>query len=932
MDISSPLFPAARLAPSPGAPASSPSASTLIPQLPDKPLVQTSSLQIFIVPAEKHLFVQGFEPHEYENRPPTLLRGCLVVRVLKHTKLKSISLNFRGTQRTEWPEGIPPKKSQHQETNVVVNHTWPFLQSGSPVGAHNGADFYRETNGTTHRGESLVRPSSRAGSPSANHADSPFSFTRSLSPAFMRRTTSPGESSRAESSAPLSPAPLMSASTSVASASSSGSDSGSFSPGDYIYNFEHPVHPAIPESCSVTFGSVHYFLEATIGRAGAFKPNLTAKLPVNIVRTPSVMSLEENEPIVITRDWEDQLRYEIVVGGKSVVLDSYLPLAFRFVPLWGKVQLHRIRVYITENLEYYCSNKKVHRLEPQKKYLLLEHKASKGRSLLGKNPQDPGPLAPGDDEILARELEFQLYVPSKFPNKPGQALHPDTSFDNIQVHHWIKICLRISRSDPTRDEKRKHYEISIDSPIHILSPLAAHGNTLLPAYDNGTVPAPPASLPQYCPTPPMSPGVVPVESSSSAFRSSTASAVRSLFDRHQQGSSSGDSANSTAPYEFMHINSSFNNDEPIERDADMHLEANLYKPDAQSVDPALHMSQAQPAFSPLQTPIQRPIHLLRKPSMNPPPFMADQPPPAIDVPAGLPPAYEERDPSLSPLRIDESHSQDVPRVRSSATITATLAGANGNAAAPVAPEVSGLKDMLRASMAHDKHSRLEHRLSAEESTSSPEPRRSSGGTERSQISDPSTNPTTHNSLDEERPKDTSAPLAAPPLTLSADGDIANSPSSPIHSPRGMAALSPIRRHMSRRSSMSSISSDLEVPPEQTVPLLTLSQSSLGATLHPNISSHTAGGLSGLGQFEKANTSVGSLPDWEMRQPRPPYEPMSTIMDLGEVPVDMKLMQLRNPRRHHASDNHAPKQKAYATPNSVPTSSSPTPSADDPVAT
>ena len=102
--------------------------------------------------------------------------------------------------------------------------------------------------------------------------------------------------------------------------------------------------------------------------------------PINIIRTLAETSLEENESIVITRDWEDQLRYDIVIGAKSVVLDLYLPLAFRFVPLWGKVALHRIRVYLTENLEYYCSNKKVHRMEPAKKYLLLEHKAKKGRS------------------------------------------------------------------------------------------------------------------------------------------------------------------------------------------------------------------------------------------------------------------------------------------------------------------------------------------------------------------------------------------------------------------------------------------------------------------------------------------------------------------------------------------------------------------------
>ena len=107
-------------------------------------------------------------------------------------------------------------------------------------------------------------------------------------------------------------------------------------PGDYIYNFEHPLPASIPESCNATFGSTSYYLEVNITRPGAFKTNLAGRLPINIIRTLAETSLEENESIVITRDWEDQLRYDIVIGAKSVVLDLYLPLAFRFVPLWGK--------------------------------------------------------------------------------------------------------------------------------------------------------------------------------------------------------------------------------------------------------------------------------------------------------------------------------------------------------------------------------------------------------------------------------------------------------------------------------------------------------------------------------------------------------------------------------------------------------------------
>lgn len=95
-----------------------------------------------------------------------------------------------------------------------------------------------------------------------------------------------------------------------------------FAPGDYIYNFEHPLPASIPESCNATFGSTSYYLEVNITRPGAFKTNLAGRLPINIIRTLAETSLEENESIVITRDWEDQLRYDIVIGSQICCVGS----------------------------------------------------------------------------------------------------------------------------------------------------------------------------------------------------------------------------------------------------------------------------------------------------------------------------------------------------------------------------------------------------------------------------------------------------------------------------------------------------------------------------------------------------------------------------------------------------------------------------------
>lgn len=652
--MNSPLFPALSLALSP-ARDEYPDEQVLLPQLPELPLVQTGSLQIYIIPAEKHLFVQGFKPAEYEGLPPSLLRGCLVVRVLKGCKIKTLSLLFKGSKRTDWPEGIPPKRTLYAETNDIVSHTWPFYNSESHL-PDCGADFYRPPgrqgrhDNITHL--SLGDPQPREFSPSIalNPVESATLFAANL----IKRATSPlGQAQSSNNLTPVDSMPDLTAVLSSLSLATLGDSSkaGYFSPGDYVYNFEHPLPALTPETVLLNFGKVNYFLEATVNRVGTFKANLVGRLPVEVVRVPSDNSVEENDPILIERDWEDQLRYEIVVGSKLVVLDTYLPLAFRFIPLYGKVALHRIRVYLTENCNYYCHNKTVHRAEPVKKFLLLEHKALKNKSILSKN----GGLVDSeeDDEVLPRELEFQMFVPSSINKKYNYSMSLDTALETIQCDHWIKISLRISKQDPDHPEKRKHFEISIDSPIHLCSPLAAHCNTLLPAYEKPDL-LKPDFLPRYTPSsPPMSPEVTLVDHGAGHLILST------LTGRGGLGSSTPVHAlanlRSGLPFEFQHISSTHHNEDPIERDGDLHLEANLYQPE-EAVRDALNSPQATP-FTPIGSPMILPTTttqtVTRNPSVNPPSFDT------LGISGvnetSFPPAYEREDPlSVSPRR---DHSQ-----------------------------------------------------------------------------------------------------------------------------------------------------------------------------------------------------------------------------------------------------------------------------------
>lgn len=869
----SPLFPALQLTIGPSAGIDSLVADEqLIPQLPDEPLTQTSSLQVYVIPAEKHLYVQGFDARDYAERPPALLRGCLYLRVLKPTKIKSITLSFKGQLRTDWPEGIPPKKNVYIDVSDVVSHTWPFYQMEN-ASANGGADIFVPAPGKhdqeiTHL--SLTETKSRTQSPmgvsqpsniSLNHLGGGLGnnfFSRNLSPSasFIRRSASPANEH-------------MDITTSMSAPDIDTSKPGHFPVGDYIYDFEHALHPSVPESTNVTFGSVQYHLEAEIIRVGAFKLNLTARLPIDVVRTPSELNSEENEPIVITRDWEDQLRYDIVVGGKSIVLNSYLPLALRFVPLWGKVALHRIRVYLTENLEYYCQNKKVHRMEPSKKFLLLEHKACKGKSLLSKSGGlTENPAEAEDEEVLPRELEFQLYVPKVLDEKMGLQLHPDTSFENIQAHHWIKICLRISKLNPDNPEKRKHYEISIDSPIHVLSPLAARGNTLLPAYDNQIE----QFLPEYTPSsPPLSPGVTPIECSliggvlggsqttGSSF-GQVMGGMGSSFGQVMSAAGSRASSRSQSPHQFHHLNSTSNNDDPIERDADMHLGANLYEPEPNQENTPLNSPQALPHPDTFHSPLLQ--ALLSSPPLDPPPFIEGSTDGKTEA---LPPAYEVRDPalSLSPLRIDDGPTPTLKLESTLGSIPSLEINKNIIVTPPTPFQETPIKDLLSQQL---------------NQMASPKPK----DIERNASKSPQ-----RQSFDEEDIVDSSSAPIQPP--------------SPMQQPRHLP--SPRRQSVtsqSRRSSMFSLGSEAydEMPVEQTLPLLNSSTASLGEAF--------------VDKTSRSNSTTGRDSHEVDRRPSNLQGFPTRIYDMVDGDLSEKpnkfsgnLLQLRNPRikKHYQVDTY-----------------------------
>ena len=353
--------------------------------------------------------------------------------------------------------GIPPKKQEFEETLQQMNHIWPFFNAQFPQAEHGTMADQVELQTSP-----IDMPNLKTRSTLESFAGSPASTSNgNLSSKELKRLSLQANQSRSFSKGEALPGGPTTAQRGFRT----------FNPGHYVYNFELPIDSHMPETIDVDLGSVKYELEAIVERAGAFKANLMGIKEVVFIRTPAEGSLEQVEPIAISRNWEDQMHYDIVISGKSFPLGAQVPIAFKLTPL-AKVRCHRIKVFVTESVEYYCNNKRVHRMEPSRKVQLFEKRsdgpanstfpgssmrivsgggvpydlraaAARGEEI---TPPDPTNLLgnlEGDRNIGPTEMEFNVQLPSCSAMKDKDRtsrLHFDTTYSNIQVHHWIKVC------------------------------------------------------------------------------------------------------------------------------------------------------------------------------------------------------------------------------------------------------------------------------------------------------------------------------------------------------------------------------------------------------------------------------------------------------------------------------------------------------------
>lgn len=611
-----------------------------------RPVASGSGLTCSIILAEPNVFLTGFEHdghtrHESANST-ALLRGKLQLNVSKNTKIKAVTLKLSGRARTEWPEGIPPLKTEQFEEESLRTQVLTFFHAQHETWE---TDYGNQCTFT-------LRGSGEASSRSNSSLTIPGILPSSNSSNSIHQRTRSGSTFTARDYKKLSLANGQSRSfgkgDSQSSASAPPKGYKVFYPGTYEYAFELPIDHHQLETTKLQFGSVKWELETVVERAGAFKPNLHGTKEVSVVRVPDQLSLEMTEPISISRQWEDQLHYDIMISGKSFPLGSKIPIAFKLTPL-AKVQVHKLKVFVTESVEYWTNDRRVTRKDPGRKVLLLEKVAGKpldkqyeksevrvlsGGELAPEQRQEArriaerrrsveasrahAPVQPlpeptenllGDLDLglesywAATEIEMNVQLPTceQMSKEKGIRLHPDCSWKNVNVFHWIKIVMRISRLDPEdpTGKKRRHFEISIDSPFTVLNCRATQANTALPEYTGAEMPmyrqqakcgCPDAEVLATNPSPASSTGTIPGVDSSSTLPGFDSSVIAPPPAAHLQQHPGA----STQP---------------------------LHRPSANPTAPAGH----------------RPIHLLRYPSFNPPAFDEDEAPPPLATP---PPQYD----------------------------------------------------------------------------------------------------------------------------------------------------------------------------------------------------------------------------------------------------------------------------------------------------
>lgn len=241
----------------------------------------------------------------------------------------------------------------------------------------------------------------------------------------------------------------------------------SLRPGDHVYPFELLLDPLLPESMFLEGNEVSYHLVAYVRRPGVGRRGLSHQLPVTVIRCPTESTLEQLEPIHITRTWRHQLRCDIHVSAKAAPLGHRLPISVCLTQLSKSIHV-KLAVYLTEIVQHGDKYGQWSTKAPCRKILLfsgergpcrdhrLGHKTFCSATSVGMNDYQhvstdesailnhAGCSDPLGDAVGNSSLELGLEMQLPFCSTHAQRrdlpeAHCDISSDSVRVSHNLEV-------------------------------------------------------------------------------------------------------------------------------------------------------------------------------------------------------------------------------------------------------------------------------------------------------------------------------------------------------------------------------------------------------------------------------------------------------------------------------------------------------------
>lgn len=434
---------------------------------------------------------------------PSMLSGSILLKVTKPTKIKGVSLSFVGVSKTVWSQVSPqslmadeptPHNANESVDELYINcHQWEFV----PI--ENVANMKKSV-ANTDTSITVVGTEIFGASNSLSKDDAFVRSNSSLSTIYSRGCETITDSNNVE-------VPVFNNSRIIRRklpgvSSSLNKDSYVLPAGEYVYNFQLAIDSRVAESVAAANGDIEYSLVAKVIRPSAFAMNLSGKRSVQLVRSPpNDCEGSMNSPVTISRIWDDRLQYEISMPKKYAPLGSVWPVQIKLNPL-DKVAVHRVRVTLTESVDYISSMDNTLKTTDRTARVVLYERKGKTVKVINDRGEDKEKLvgnilddAPGTTSLNANipllssvndfnPIPHQYLSTSSYDSEQVKTLRPDCSSSKyIRVRHRLAIGLRVSKQG-SDDSKRRHFDVKVDTPIILLAKCCSDENVTLPLYDD----------------------------------------------------------------------------------------------------------------------------------------------------------------------------------------------------------------------------------------------------------------------------------------------------------------------------------------------------------------------------------------------------------------------------------------------------------------